>query len=58
MASTFTLRRNGIRNSVLGRMLTVSSTDRFGDFRGALQCLTEDAKLKVPPEPQGELFEE
>ena len=33
-------------------------TDRFGDFRGALQCLTEDANLKAPPEPQGDLFEE
>ena len=33
-------------------------TDRFGDFRGALQCLAEDANLKVPPEPQGDLFEE
>lgn len=33
-------------------------TDRFGDFRGALQCLVEDANLKVPPEPQGDLFEE
>ena len=33
-------------------------TDRFGDFRGALQCLAEDASLKVPPEPQGDLFEE
>ena len=33
-------------------------TDRFGDFRGALQCLAVDANLKVPPEPQGDLFEE
>lgn len=33
-------------------------TDRFGDFRGALQCLAEDANLKVPPDPQGDLFEE
>ena len=33
-------------------------TDRFGDFRGALRCLAEDANLKVPPEPQGDLFEE
>ena len=33
-------------------------TDRFGDFRGALQCLAEDTNLKVPPEPQGDLFEE
>ena len=33
-------------------------TDRYGDFRSALRCLSEDANLKVPPEPQGELFEE
>ena len=33
-------------------------TDRFGDFRGAFQCLAEDANLKVPPESQGDLFEE
>ena len=33
-------------------------TERFGDFRGALQCLSEDANLKLPSDRQGELFKE
>lgn len=33
-------------------------TDRYGDFSGALRCLMEDANLVVPPEAQGDLFEE
>ena len=33
-------------------------TDRYGDFHGALRCLIEDANLVVPPEAQGNLFEE
>lgn len=34
------------------------STDRYGDFQAALQCLIQDASLDVPPEAQGRLFEE
>ena len=34
------------------------STDRYGDYHGALQCLIADANFEVPPEPQGDLFEE
>ena len=34
------------------------STDRYGDFRGALRCLSEDVNLEVPREPQPDLFEE
>lgn len=33
-------------------------TDRYGDFRSALQCVIDDAKIEVPPDPQGNLFEE
>jgi len=33
-------------------------TDRFGDFHAALQCLIADAGFDVPPEAQGQLFEE
>ena len=33
-------------------------TDRYGDFHGALRCLIDDANLEVPPEAQGQLFEE
>ena len=33
-------------------------TDRYGDFHGALRCLIDDANLEVPPELQGNLFEE
>lgn len=33
-------------------------TDRYGDFHGALRCLIDDANLEVPPESQGNLFEE
>lgn len=33
-------------------------TDRYGDFHGALRCLINDANLDVPPEAQGNLFEE
>ncbi len=33
-------------------------TDRYGDFQCALRCLIDDANLKVPPESQGDLFEE
>ena len=33
-------------------------TDRYADFHGALHCLIADANLEVPPEPQGDLFEE
>ena len=33
-------------------------TDRYGDYDGALRCLLGDASLKVPDEPQKELFEE
>ena len=34
------------------------TTDRYGNFHGALRCLIEDANLDVPPEAQGGLFEE
>ena len=33
-------------------------TDRYGDFHSALRCLIADGNLKVPSEPQGDLFEE
>ena len=33
-------------------------TDRYGDFHGALRCLIDEANLDVPPEAQGNLFEE
>ena len=33
-------------------------TDRYGDYRGALQCMFADANVQVPPEPQGHLFGE
>lgn len=33
-------------------------TGHFGDFCGALQCLSEDANLKLPSDRQGELFQE
>lgn len=33
-------------------------TDRFGDFHAALRCLVVDAGFDVPPEAQGQLFEE
>lgn len=33
-------------------------TDRFGDFHAALRCLFVDAAFDVPPEAQGQLFEE
>ena len=33
-------------------------TDRYADFHGALCCLIADANFEVPPEPQGDLFEE
>ena len=34
------------------------ATDRYADFGGALRCLIEDANFSVPPEDQGNLFEE
>ena len=33
-------------------------TGRYGDYRGALQCMFADANFEVPSEPQGELFGE
>lgn len=33
-------------------------TDRYGDFRGALQCLIDDVSIEIPSDPQGSLFEE
>lgn len=33
-------------------------TERYGDFRGALQCLIDDASIEIPPDPQGSLFKE
>ena len=33
-------------------------TDRYADFRGALQCLVEDANIEIPASSQGSLFEE
>jgi hypothetical protein len=33
-------------------------TERYGEFRGALQCLIDDANIEIPPDPQGSLFEE
>ncbi len=32
-------------------------TDRYTTFRGALDCLFEDANFSVPPTAQGELFD-
>ncbi len=32
-------------------------TDRYGTFRGALDCLFADANISVPPKAQGELFD-
>ncbi len=32
-------------------------TDRYGTFRGALDCLFTDASFSVPPKPQGDLFD-
>ena len=32
-------------------------TDRYGTFRGALDCLFTDANVSVPPQAQGELFD-
>ena len=32
-------------------------TDRYGAFRGALDCLFTDANVSVPPKAQGELFD-
>ena len=31
-------------------------TDRYGDYRGALRCLIDDAHLTVATDPQGEFF--
>lgn len=33
-------------------------TDRYGDFDGAFRCLTKDANVQVPHEPQPDLFKE
>jgi len=33
-------------------------TDRYGTFRDALRCLLADANFDVPPEPEGDFFEE
>ncbi len=33
-------------------------TDRYGDFRGALNCLIADVNIEIPEDPQGNLFEE
>ena len=33
------------------------ATDRYGSFRGALDCLFMDANVSVPPNVQGELFD-
>lgn len=33
-------------------------TDRYADFHRALRCLIADANFEVPPEPQGDLFQE
>lgn len=32
-------------------------TDRYATFRGALDCLFEDANFSVPPQSQGGLFD-
>ena len=32
-------------------------TNRYGTFRGALECLLTDASFSVPPKAQGELFD-
>jgi len=34
------------------------TTDRFGDFHGALRCLIQDGAFDLPDDPQGSLFEE
>ena len=34
------------------------ATDHYGDLYGALRCLFDDANFAVPPDPQGNLFEE
>ena len=33
-------------------------TERYNDFSSALRCLIDDARLEMPIEPQGQLFEE
>lgn len=33
-------------------------TERYSDYRGALQCLILDGNLMIPAKPQRELFEE
>ncbi len=33
-------------------------TDRFGDYHGALRCLTQDVNIQISPDDQGRLFEE
>ena len=33
-------------------------TDRYSDFRGALRCLIDDARVEIPPALQRDLFEE
>ena len=32
-------------------------TDRYGTFRGALDCLFTDANFSVPPKAEGDLFD-
>ena len=34
------------------------TTDRYGDYRSALICLIKDANVEVPPDRQGDFFEE
>ena len=34
------------------------TTDRYGDYRSALNCLIKDANIEVPPDRQGDFFEE
>ena len=34
------------------------TTDRYSDFRGALQCMIADVNFEIPPDPQGHLFGE
>ena len=37
---------------------SAKTTDRYGEYRNALICLIKDANVDVPPDRQGDFFEE